>query len=91
MKTVDLIDHVARAAGLDRLVARVAVEATLSGIVAAACRGDEVNLAGFGKFRVKESPERQGRNPATGEVITIAASRKLGFAAAKQVKDALAG
>ncbi len=91
MKTTDLIDHVATVAGLDRLVARTAVEAALSGIVAAASRGDEVSLAGFGKFKVKDSPERQGRNPATGKAITIAASRKLGFAAAKQVRDALAG
>ncbi len=90
MKTTDLVDHVATAAGLDRLVARTAVEAALSGIVAAARKGDEVSLAGFGKFKVKDTPARQGRNPATGQPIDIAASRKLGFSAAKQVKDALA-
>ncbi len=91
MKTTDLVDHVATAAGLDRLVARTAVEAALAGIVAAARKGDEVSLAGFGKFKVKDSPARQGRNPATGQPIDIAASRKLGFSAAKQVRDALAG
>ena len=91
MKTTDLVDHVATAAGLDRLVARPAVEAALAGIVAAARKGDEVSLAGFGKFKVKDSPARQGRNPATGQPIDIAASRKLGFSAAKQVRDALAG
>jgi DNA-binding protein HU-beta len=91
MKTTDLINHVAAAAGLDRLVARTAVEATLAGIIAAAKKGDEVSLAGFGKFKVKDTPARQGRNPATGEAIAIAASRKLGFSAAKQVKDALTG
>jgi hypothetical protein len=53
--------------------------------------GDEVNLHGFGKFTVKDSPARQGRNPATGATIEIAASRKLGFTPAQQVKDALAG
>ena len=62
-----------------------------AGIVNAAKKGEEVNLAGFGKFKVKDSPARQGRNPATGEAIEIAASRKLGFTPAKQVKDALAG
>ena len=91
MKTTDLVDHVATTAGLDRMVARTAVEAALAGIVAAARKGDEVSLAGFGKFKVKDSPARQGRNPATGQPIDIAASRKLGFSAAKQVKDALAG
>ena len=52
---------------------------------------EAVLMAGFGKFKVKQSSARQGRNPATGETIEIAASRKLGFAPAKQVKDALAG
>ena len=54
-------------------------------------RGEKVNLPGFGRFKVKDSPARQGRNPATGETIEIAASKKLGFSPAKQVKDALAG
>jgi len=38
---------------------------------------------------VQDRPERQGRNPATGEAITIAASRKLAFTPAKQLRDAL--
>jgi DNA-binding protein HU-beta len=63
----------------------------LTGIIDAAKQGDEINLTGFGKFKVRNSPARQGRNPGTGETIEIAASRKLGFAPAKQVKDALAG
>lgn len=90
MKTTDLIEHVAEAAGLDKAQAKKAVEAAIGGIVNAAKRGDEINLAGFGKFTVKDSPARQGRNPATGEKIEIAASRKLGFSPAKQLKDALA-
>ncbi len=61
-----------------------------SSITAAAKQCAEVSLPGFGKFKVKDSPARQGRNPATGETIEIAASRKLSFAPAKQVKDALA-
>ena len=60
-------------------------------VVDAAKKGEEVNLPSFGKFKVKDSPARQGRNPATGETIEIAASRKLGFTPAKQVKDALTG
>jgi DNA-binding protein HU-beta len=55
------------------------VEAMLTGIIDAAKQGDEINLTGFGKFKVRNSPARQGRNPATGETIEIAASRKLGF------------
>ena len=91
MNTVELIDHVADAAGVDKDAAKKAVEAVLAGIVDAAKKGEEVNLPGFGKFKVKDSPARQGRNPGTGETIEIAASRKLGFTPAKKVKDALAG
>lgn len=53
--------------------------------------GAETNVPGFGKFKVKETPAREGRNPGTGETIKIAASRKLTFASAKAVKDALNG
>jgi DNA-binding protein HU-beta len=91
MKTADLIDHVARAAGMEKGAAKKAIEAVLAGIVDAAKKGEEVNLPGFGRFKVKDSPARQGRNPATGATIEIAASKKLGFSPAKQVKDALAG
>lgn len=91
MKTTDLIEHVAAEAGLDKTQAKKAVDAAIGGIIDAAKRGDEINLAGFGKFKVKDSPARQGGNPSTGASIEIAASRKLGFSAAKQVKEALAG
>jgi DNA-binding protein HU-beta len=91
MKTADLIEHVMNQTGAEKNAAKKAVEAVLAGIIDAAKKGDEVNLPGFGKFKVKDSPARQGRNPATGEAMEIAASRKLVFAPAKQVKDAIAG
>ena len=90
MKTAELIDRVADAAGVEKDTAKKAVEAVLAGIVDAAIKGDEVYLPGFGKFKVKDSPARQDRNPGTGETIESAASRKLGFTPAKQLKDALA-
>src|SRR3954466_7846071 len=91
MKTTDLIEQVAAKAGIAKSAAKEAVEAMLTGIIDAAKQGDEINLSGFGKFKVRNSPARRGRTPATGETIEIAASRKLGFAPAKQVKDTLAG
>jgi len=91
VKVADLIDHVASEAGVEKSAAKKAVEAVFAGIVEAAKKGEEVSLPGFGKFKVKDSPARQGRNPSSGETIEIAASRKLGFSPAKQVKDALAG
>ena len=90
MKTSELIDHVAAAAGVNTGTAKKAVEAVFAGIVEAAKKGEEVSLASFGKFKVKDTAARQGRNPATGETMEIAASRKLGFSPAKQVKDAVA-
>jgi DNA-binding protein HU-beta len=91
MKASELIDHVAESAGIEKSQAKKAVEAVFAGITEAAKGGNEISWPGFGKFKVKDSPARQGRNPATGETIEIAASRKLTFAPAKQVKDALAG
>ena len=66
-------------------------DAALNAIGQAAAAGDEINLPGFGKFKVKETPEREGRNPATGATIKIAASKKLTFTPGKAVKDALNG
>lgn len=60
-------------------------------IAGAAERGEEISLNGFGKFKVKASPAREGRKPATGETIKIKASKKLTFSAAKAVKDRLNG
>ncbi len=91
MNTSELIEKVAAEAGLEKTQARKAVDAMVSAVTAAAKAGESVALAGFGQFKVKDAPARQGRNPATGATIEIAASRKLVFAAAKAVKDTLNG
>src|SRR3954468_17957548 len=91
MTLTDLVDHVASEAGIQKGAAKKAVDAVFAGILEAAKKGEEVNLTGFGKFTVKDSQAREGRNPSTGEIIQVAASRKLGFSPAKQAKDALAG
>lgn len=54
-------------------------------------RGAETSIPSFGKFKVKATPEREGRNPATGAAMKIAASNKLAFAPAKALKDTLNG
>jgi nucleoid DNA-binding protein len=69
---------------VDASTAKKAVEAVFAGIVEAAKKGEEISLLSFGKFKVKDSAARQGRNPGTGETIEIAASRKLGFSPAKR-------
>ena len=65
------------------------LDGAFAAIVAAASAGQEVALAGFGRFKVTDRAERQGRNPATGEAITIPASKKLAFTPAKTIRDAL--
>ena len=91
MNNSDLIDTVATAHDLSKADAKKIIDGVISAIVDAAAKGEEISLNGFGKFKVKDSPEREGRNPATGETIQIAASKKLGFTAAKAVKDKLNG
>ena len=87
MNMAELIEHVATTAGLEKPQARKAIEAVTSAIISATKGGDMVALAGFGQFKVKDTPARQGRNPATGEAIEIAAARKLTFTPGKAVKD----
>lgn len=60
-------------------------------IADATAKGDEIAINGFGKFKVKATPERDGRNPFTSATIKIAASKKLTFAPVKAVKDRLNG
>lgn len=91
MNTADLADAVATAQGITKADAKKTIDGVLAAIVDAAAKGEEISLAGFGKFKVKHSPAREGRNPANGETIAIAASNKLTFAPAKAVKDALNG
>jgi len=89
MNIAELADRVATEQSLDKSQARKVIEAALKVVVEAARDGAEVTLPGFGKFKVQDRPEREGRNPATGAAMTLAASRKLNFLPAKAVKDAL--
>ena len=91
MTQAELIDALAEQADLSRATAGKALAALIGVVTEALKQGDEVRIAGFGTFGVSERGERQGRNPQTGETITIAASRGAKFTAAKAVKDALNG
>lgn len=91
MNNSDLADVLAEQAGSSKADARKLVDGLFAAIADAAAKGEEISLNGFGKFKVKDSPAREGRNPATGETITIAASKKLTFSPAKAIKDRLNG
>jgi len=91
MNTADIAGVVAAQQGIDKAAAKRIIYATLKAIADAAKSGDEVSLPGFGKFKVSDRPAREGRNPATGATLTIAASKKVSFSPAKALKDALNG
>ncbi|HKY82231.1 MULTISPECIES: HU family DNA-binding protein [Sphingobium] len=91
MNNTDLAEALAADHGLTKADARKYVDSVFTSIASAAVKGDEVSLNGFGKFKVKDSPAREGRNPSTGATIQIAASKKLTFTPGKAVKDQLNG
>lgn len=91
MNNSELVEQVAAANNLTKANAKQIVDSVFGAIAEAAAKGDEIALNGFGKFKVKNTPAREGRSPATGETIKIAASKKLTFSAAKAVKDKLNG
>jgi len=85
----ELIDKVAQSADMNKASASRAVEAIFNTIAASLREGDSVTLTGFGTFSVSNRSARNGRNPRTGETITIAASRNPKFKAGKGLKDAV--
>ena len=89
MNTNELIERIAGEQGVAKDHVRKILDSTFQAITAAATRGEEIAISGFGKFKVTERAERQGRNPVTGEALTIPAGKKLSFAPAKTIRDAL--
>ena len=90
MNKAELIDAVAAAADISKASATRALDAALDSITGALKNGDQVTLVGFGTFSVKARAARQGRNPATGATITIAAKKYPFFKAGKGLKDRVA-
>ena len=89
MNITELAAQVAATQSLGKDQARKVVETTLKAVVEAAKGGAEVSVSGFGKFKAQVRAQRAGRNPATGEAMTLAARRKLAFTPAKAVRDVL--
>ena len=89
MTKEELIEKVASGAGLSKADAGKAINATLNAITSALKKGQSVTLVGFGTFKVSKRKARKGRNPRTGEVITIKAAKVPRFSAGKSLKDAV--
>ncbi|MDQ3057718.1 MAG: HU family DNA-binding protein [Pseudomonadota bacterium] len=89
MNKTELVDAVADASELSKADAARAVDALVSVITGALKKGDTVTLVGFGTFQVRARAARTGRNPKTGDSITIKASNNPAFKAGKALKDAV--
>jgi len=89
MNKQELIGAVAEASGLSKSDAVKAVEAVFETVTGALKNGDEVRLVGFGTFSVSKRKASTGRNPRTGEPMTIKASSQPKFKAGKGLKDSV--
>ena len=85
----EFVDKVAAKSGLSKKDAGAAVDAVIDSIEDSLRSGDEVSFTGFGKFHVANRGAREGRNPRTGETMTIAASRVPRFTAGSGLKKAV--
>src|SRR5687768_12172886 len=87
----NLIDHVSEATKGTKKDAELAVDAILASIVEALVKGEKVDLRGCGSFQVRGKKERQGRNPKTGEPLTIAARNVAVFKPSKELSGRVNG
>lgn len=89
MNKAQLVDAMAESADISKAAANRALDGMVAAITKALTEGDQVSLVGFGTFLVRERAARTGRNPHTGEPISIKASKNPAFKAGKALKDAV--
>jgi DNA-binding protein HU-beta len=89
MTKAELISAVAKAVKLSKRAAGDAVDATFVSIARSIKRDKRIQVPGFGTFSVRSRKARKGRNPQTGAVINIRASRTVGFKPAPALKKGL--
>ena len=87
MNKSELISAMAAEAQMSKADAKKALDAFISSVTNAMKAGDKVALVGFGTFSVSERAAREGRNPKSGEVMNIPASKTPKFKAGKALKD----
>ena len=89
MNKANLVDMLASKTGMTKKDASDALDSVLDAIMDALSKGDKVTITGFGTFEVRQRKARVGRNPQTGEEITIPARKVAAFRAGKGLKDAV--
>src|SRR5450755_963780 len=90
MTKQQLVEAVSESTGKGKAEVEAAVDSILGTITEALSSNERVDLRGFGSFVLKDKKERQGRNPRTGETITIAAKRDASFKPSKELTEKLA-
>lgn len=85
----DIIDEIAVASGLERKEATEALDCFISIIKEELANGGDVTLSGFGKWQVRQKHARRGRNPQTGEELTIAPRKVVTFALSQVLRSEL--
>ena len=89
MNKTELVEKIAAGAGISKVDAKKALDATVAAIKDALVAGDKVALVGFGTFSVNERPAREGINPLTKQNISIAAKKVAKFKPGAELADAL--
>jgi len=89
MNKSQLVDAMAKDAGISKSAAKKALESFLNSVEGALKKGNKVSLIGFGTFSVQARKAREGRNPATGKTIKIPAKKVVKFKAGSGLADAV--
>lgn len=91
MNKAELIDQISADAGITKAQANEAIDSFTTAVISTLKKGDTVTLVGFGSFSVSQRAARAGRNPQTGEVLKIKASKVAKFKPGKDFKDKIGG
>ncbi|MEI7933687.1 MAG: HU family DNA-binding protein [Chlorobiaceae bacterium] len=91
MSKAELVEKIAEQAKLTKVDAERALNAFITVVTTSLKEGEDVALVGFGTFTIGDRAERQGRNPQTGEVITISAKKVVKFKPGKALKEEVGG
>jgi DNA-binding protein HU-beta len=90
MNKAELVDAISEQAGVTKKDADAVLSAVIETIIKSVAGGEKVALVGFGSFEKRDRKEREGRNPKTGEAMTIAATSVPAFSAGKSFKEKVA-
>ena len=91
MNKKEFIKEVAGKTGMTQKDMAIIVDAFIDTVTETLVTGERIQFTGFGAFEVRDRAERQGHNPATGEAMTIPASKTPAFKASKNLRDAVNG